>query len=42
MAEWLRRAIRNRMGSSRLGSNPSGVVFLVANLDGNSSNLNVL
>ena len=33
MAEWLRRAIRNRMGSSRLGSNPSGVVFLV-DLDG--------
>ena len=28
MAEWLRRAIRNRMGSARQGSNPCGVVLL--------------
>ena len=26
LAEWLRRVIRNHMGSSRAGSNPAGVV----------------
>ena len=27
MAEWLRREIRNLMGSARVGSNPAAVVF---------------
>ena len=27
MAEWLRRQIRNLMGSSRAGSNPAGVAL---------------
>ena len=29
MAEWLRREIRNLMGSARVGSNPSGVVHYI-------------
>ena len=28
MSEWLRRAIRNRLGFSRAGSNPAAVVFV--------------
>ena len=27
MAEWLRREIRNLMGSARVGSNPAAVAF---------------
>ena len=27
MAEWLRRLTRNQLGSARVGSNPTGVVF---------------
>ena len=31
MAEWLRRWIRNPMGSARVGSNPTGVVNIYIN-----------
>ena len=33
MAEWLRREIRNLMGSSRIGSNPVSVEFFFLNCE---------
>ena len=32
MAEWLRRLIRNQLGIARVGSNPTAVVVIKANV----------